>query len=830
MFWHDKFIELSVKLKQLKTWKILRQEYGSILIFTAAVLPILLGLTGIAFDVGNLYMHKARLQNIADAAALAGARAFADSQANADENDRDKVDQKITVTSYKPAVTYSFNDKPSEREKQHGTVASPHQNADKEADKYIYNNLANLGNDISTDLYSHYALLSKEYNPRTFYRVGLVEKVDLYFLPIIRGIGKKQSVGVEAIVLLSEDTGEEIPDTVFSNLFTYTGKLNAQANKNNTVKTTFEGQISYTGDMNASENEYFEVNGNLPYLYTDTGGNQTNNPKKHSTGINLEQYIDFFREKVDQTKALNACVELDMSVESERKKLTQDTVRNMNDLTKPLYQKQEIDKNGNLMYIIKYTDEFNAKKDFTFSINEAYDDNDYRRYYTIDDQDNTMYCLKYVLDNGLAIRVASYVNEQQAAEDGFRPYPEDPLRPYTDPDTNREYKYYVVDGSKDRLYYSIGTAKGKNDRYWVYFVTPEKKVLYDAYWTPGGTNGNPTYPDFYLYPWAKNSDQCGTHFKYSTQNKKDVDYRLISFKVFKDVNFTSPTARNLTLNANVFHLIKKADPTYSAATELTFQNKLTGHGNTSEPIYIIDETENELKITVNESNERPVVIVHTGSTPVTVIINRSKTFNGTIYAPNATVKITPRNGTTFEGNIVASDISVIKESLDSTSTFIQKNHLESDTDLYGKIIQYAQNDTNGEAQLFSDATDLSKPPSNTFNSSWENWYSYVGKDAAEAWFNSLNHNQQVAFWRTWDAAHRPPNADEYGTLFPDQGPYNAWYDQDGWKDPKNGWYFTDWSPTTDEKNDAKLNKVIEHVFDTKVRLINPRLDANPFNS
>ena len=122
MFWHNKFLELTAKLNQLKKLHALRQECGSIFIFTAVVLPIMLGLTGIAFDVGNLYMHKARLQNVADAAALAGARAFADSQANDGITKmRDKVDQKITVTSYKPSVSYSINDSDSERHKNHGT-------------------------------------------------------------------------------------------------------------------------------------------------------------------------------------------------------------------------------------------------------------------------------------------------------------------------------------------------------------------------------------------------------------------------------------------------------------------------------------------------------------------------------------------------------------------------------------------------------------------------------------------------------------------------------------------------------------------------------------
>ena len=820
MFWHNKFLELTSKLNQFKLLRALHQECGSVFIFTAVVLPIMLGLTGIAFDVGNLYMHKARLQNVADAAALAGARAFADSQANDDITKmRDKVDQKISVTSYKPSVTYSIDDSASERRKNHGSDTSPHPYADEEADKYIYNNLINLGNNVSTDLYSHFALLSKEYNPRTFYRVGLVEEVNLYFLPIIRGIGKTQPVGVEAIVLLSEDKGQEIPATVFSNLFTYTGKLYADANDKKTVKTTFEGQMYYTGDTNSSD--YFQVNGELPDLYADTGKTQKNNPKKHSTEIDLSQYITFFREKVEQAKTLNACVELDMSNENERTKLiptNTNVVQNINDLKKDLYKKHEIDEYGNPMYIINYKDDFGIMKEFTFSIDRNISDiDDDKRYYSIDDQDNIMYCLKVELSDGTVLRVPSYDNDNISAADGFRP-------PYEV--GNRIYKYYVVDGSKDRLYYSIDTVSKR-----VYFVNKDKMQIKDAYYNTSnpGTNGTPVRLDFNL---------LGTHFKYSTTNTKNENYRLINFVARYNKEFTQPTARNIILNANVFHLIKN-DPTYNTITQLTFERKLTGHGNLSEPIYIFDETENEMNIMVKETNERPVVIIHTGTSPVKVTIERNKVFNGTIYAPNAKAVITPYTGSTYKGNIVANDVSVEKASLSSTSTFVQENHLESDTDLYGKIIQYAQNGNNGESQLFSDATDLSKPPSTTFNSSWENWYSFVEAEhegTAKAWFDSLNRNQKIAFWRSWDAVNRPQNAQSY-EQWNNEGPYKRWYEDDGDGTPgwKKQWYFKEWAnsddgPTAMEIQAAQNNINIEHVFDTKVRLINPRLEANPFNT
>ena len=52
--------------------KKLLSKKGSITVLTALLLPIMLAFTGFAVDVGRLYVEKAKLQNLADAAALAG--------------------------------------------------------------------------------------------------------------------------------------------------------------------------------------------------------------------------------------------------------------------------------------------------------------------------------------------------------------------------------------------------------------------------------------------------------------------------------------------------------------------------------------------------------------------------------------------------------------------------------------------------------------------------------------------------------------------------------------------------------------------------------------
>lgn len=59
-------------LKKLKRLK--KEEHGQVLVFFVGVFAILLGIMALVVDVGNVYWQKAELQNVADAAALAGAQ------------------------------------------------------------------------------------------------------------------------------------------------------------------------------------------------------------------------------------------------------------------------------------------------------------------------------------------------------------------------------------------------------------------------------------------------------------------------------------------------------------------------------------------------------------------------------------------------------------------------------------------------------------------------------------------------------------------------------------------------------------------------------------
>ena len=79
-------------------------EAGAILVFTAFVLVILLGMIGLTIDLGHAYVNKSQLQNIADACALAGASALNNTVAGIQE-----AENRATDISGKLANEYEFD-------------------------------------------------------------------------------------------------------------------------------------------------------------------------------------------------------------------------------------------------------------------------------------------------------------------------------------------------------------------------------------------------------------------------------------------------------------------------------------------------------------------------------------------------------------------------------------------------------------------------------------------------------------------------------------------------------------------------------------------------
>lgn len=361
MKWHTALIENIKMLKRINSLQALREERGSILVLTAVLLPLMLGMLGFAYDVGNLYMHKSRLQNVADAAALAGARAFIDSQSKK-EGPKDALD---TTTSTDKSELYTLNGGSKNR-------GEPHADADTAADNYIYKNMVNLGNSVKSDKYSHYAL---ESSGKAYYRIGLSEEVPLYFLPIILKNKYSQNVSVDAIALLPAEEEDEFPPTIFGSLYTYSGYLNSMqgtmSNPNDdmlgkkpgangtsgaTIKMTFDGKMIYTGNQTVTDTYRFESQ-YIKHFYTyegkteqlnqnlsiyEMGTNYTNDPKKTSAPINLSSYEDILTENLLQREH----IELHMNKAADKAKYT---IANISNKDSDLYKRQVKDSNGNIV-------------------------------------------------------------------------------------------------------------------------------------------------------------------------------------------------------------------------------------------------------------------------------------------------------------------------------------------------------------------------------------------------------------------------------------------------------------------------------------------------
>ena len=83
-------IQFVGKESVVMSFKKIKQRGQSMIIFTL-LMPVLIVFTGAGIDLGWYYFNVSRLQNAADAAALAGARALIDNDENFSEYDVDAV-------------------------------------------------------------------------------------------------------------------------------------------------------------------------------------------------------------------------------------------------------------------------------------------------------------------------------------------------------------------------------------------------------------------------------------------------------------------------------------------------------------------------------------------------------------------------------------------------------------------------------------------------------------------------------------------------------------------------------------------------------------------
>lgn len=189
--------------KCLAHWDKCRQK-GQILVFTAVLLPLLMAACGFTVDFGNMYMHKSKLQNAADAAAIAGGYAFRDNKENID---------------YHPKAD----------------------NASTDSAKSNLTNFANIG--------QHYqARMDKD--GVIYYRVELSESVPVYFLRLF-GVGDSTTVSADSIASIVNLGGGK--NNIFQNLFSFGSggfkSTNANQNPDDPGASLIGNSSFYQGDI-----------------------------------------------------------------------------------------------------------------------------------------------------------------------------------------------------------------------------------------------------------------------------------------------------------------------------------------------------------------------------------------------------------------------------------------------------------------------------------------------------------------------------------------------------------------------------------------------------
>ena len=176
-------------------------QKGQIIVFTAVLLPLLIAACGFTIDFGNMYIHKARLQNAADAAVIAGAYAYRD----------------------------------------HGDTPEKHDNADDFAEFSVHDNIAN-----ATELERIYQVRTAN-DGNTYYRVLLTEEIPVYFLSLF-GVGNTTQVSADAIAAITS-TGSG--GGIFDNLFSFGSggfrSINANQNPDNVGISSIGNSSFYEG-------------------------------------------------------------------------------------------------------------------------------------------------------------------------------------------------------------------------------------------------------------------------------------------------------------------------------------------------------------------------------------------------------------------------------------------------------------------------------------------------------------------------------------------------------------------------------------------------------
>ena len=743
-------------LKRMKSIKVKKQQSGSILVISAMMLPLMLGCLGFAYDFGNLYIHKSRLQNIADAAALAGGRAYLESRKK--QEGRDTYDTMpssgVAGGGGRQVVTYEISGKMSVKNPDSGIhEGSRHKDADRAADEYILKNIVNLGTSIKSDQYSHYALQSigggnldaanSVGSPKTFYRIGLFEEVPLHFLRLIFN-KKEQRVRAGAIVLVDDGKGIVSGQSVFDNLFTVKNGINLSDNvavSDNSIQGTFDGSIVVANDTwdsstaNTYYNKTFYTTGekdsgisiadmaNIPNM----GGKAVWwNTSPRQEGGTLTSGLDGIETSVPGFLNKLSRIHFDL------KRNCTATNQSLKDLqTVNLSRYITGDTNLGFHYVISdsagiVTDYFHIEKLSNKENNKLVFCMPRFKVPRIEESDSSKDYSggAYVLiKNGNPETYYSFFTEGY----GFI---------NTKSTRNVVCNTYVLDSDGRKIFCNKKDMNGSIDFYLEEWNQEAGKYNYWQINTPdqntpriGIVNSlTEDTPDYTKYYYNYNGTYNGTEKSFTLYKKRDLEF------------LTSRKLNEAQIKySNVFHWEWEKDGEISLTV-----NGLSG--DESYPVYIIltgneiltGNNEKPVKIAVTASNVRPLIFCNLTKNEIAFSINQNVSFKGVIYSPFAKVTNTsPANGGAgrrhFTGSIISTELAIE----DSQVSWANQNFLKNDEDL------------NAVSDVVSEAQEARKQEAITYakeglgTSAAENWEN-------PNWFGTLTSEQKGEISSRWN--------------------------------------------------------------------------------
>ena len=733
MYFYDKVLE------QVKNISCIQKERGAIFVLTALLLPIMFGCLGIAYDVGNVYMHKARLQNVTDAAALAGGRAYLDSQKKT-TGTKDAIDDDSNGHDSDNPFTYTIAGR-SNRSADgitYDNSSRKHAEADKAADDFIYNNIINLGETVHADKFSHYALKGIKKNApvegqedsytaadEIFYRVGLYETVPLYFLSVITN-KNVETVRAGSVVLVQP--GRVIPGSgggtttiknpsIFDNLFTYSEYFDSGlANENNKVNATYVGDMVFTyGNGSSSTSVFYNIDKiinnstqSVDHLFSDDTGaseylpSMRENPSGTSGG-SWAKVNDPIIDTYYKTTTYVSAFETKLNAPHIDVYKTDLSASEINDHNGSLYnQKVVIDgktvqQKGGVLYV----------KDGSDSV-----------YYAVDPSSNAYMSIE---ENGQKYRVY-YVRPQNAN--------------YVCKCVNVDGKYYLLNENGTRSNCYVSTTEFNNQKMVIEISGDGKHPLRyeNGVWQYGVADGGGNF---------------NTWNNVQQEQLRNSSYPAPLINTTFDQNDTAYTAH---IDSNVFHFSKALQANVNNVNISITEALNLDTDNPATPIYIIIDNTIDGSINVTcYDNVRPVILVYLGT-------GNLKLQNGgdnntvaklTIYAPYGTVGITPDQEQinyigTFYGNIIARRIAN-QASGGPGGKWIQQNLLENN--------DYTDADVAKATKNVTDNTSLTTLPDDVKADILNTYATSLGKEVSDLtdplFYSKLGYNDKQTLYSAW---------------------------------------------------------------------------------